>query len=237
MLRFGCYADFISIFRSELRAENIKIMFFEALRQDARAFMVELSQFLGIDASCWASFDFRPSNTTFSGRNRALHRLAVRTNAVVEPLMRRYPRLKQSLVRAYKAMNQERAGYDPLPPRARQRLIDFYAPGVAALKQCLAAELPAGMALPDARGEGSMMSRDLDEQMTGARVAFLVGAGRSGTTLLYKLLCLHPQVAYISNYENRFRWVPDGLACRAVARAHQRQAARVVQAGAAMPIS
>ncbi len=142
VLRFGCYADFISIFRSELRAENIKIMFFEALRQDARAFMVELSQFLGIDASCWASFDFRPSNTTFSGRNRALHRLAVRTNAVVEPLMRRYPRLKQSLVRAYKALNQERAGYDPLPPRARQRLIDFYAPGVAALKQCLAAELP-----------------------------------------------------------------------------------------------
>ncbi len=62
-----------------------------------------------------------------------------------------------------------------------------------------------------------MMSRNLDDQMTGARVAFLVGAGRSGTTLLYKLLCLHPQVAYISNYENRFRWFPDGLACRAVA--------------------
>ena len=68
-----------------------------------------------------------------------------------------------------------------------------------------------------------MMSRNLDEQMTGARVAFLVGAGRSGTTLLYKLLCLHPQVAYISNYENRFGWLPDGLACRAVAGLHQRQ--------------
>jgi omega-hydroxy-beta-dihydromenaquinone-9 sulfotransferase len=49
------------------------------------------------------------------------------------------------------------------------------------------------------------------------RVAFLVGAGRSGTTLLYKLLCLHPQVAYISNYESRFDWFPDGIAARAVA--------------------
>lgn len=46
----------------------------------------------------------------------------------------------------------------------------------------------------------------------GGRVAFLVGAGRSGTTLLYKLLCLHPQIAYISNYENRLGWFPDGLA-------------------------
>ena len=51
----------------------------------------------------------------------------------------------------------------------------------------------------------------------GAQVAFLVGAGRSGTTLLQKLLCLHPQIAYISNYENRFPWFPDGLACGLIA--------------------
>ena len=47
-------------------------------------------------------------------------------------------------------------------------------------------------------------------------VAFIVGAGRSGTTLLYKLLCLHPEVAYISNYENRLTWLPDGIAARSV---------------------
>jgi len=54
-------------------------------------------------------------------------------------------------------------------------------------------------------------------QMPGADVAFLVGAGRSGTTLLYKLLCLHPQIAFISNYENRFNWFPRGLAGLSVA--------------------
>jgi hypothetical protein len=47
---------------------------------------------------------------------------------------------------------------------------------------------------------------------------FLVGAGRSGTTLLYKLLCMHPDVAYISNYENRLAWFPDGVAARVVQR-------------------
>jgi hypothetical protein len=49
-----------------------------------------------------------------------------------------------------------------------------------------------------------------------APVAFIVGAGRSGTTLLYKLLCLHPEVAYISNYENRLGWLPGGIAARSV---------------------
>ncbi len=52
---------------------------------------------------------------------------------------------------------------------------------------------------------------------TDPRVSFLVGAGRSGTTLLYKLLCLNPDIAYISNYENRYRWFPGGLAAKLVA--------------------
>jgi len=49
------------------------------------------------------------------------------------------------------------------------------------------------------------------------RVAFLVGAGRSGTTLLYKLLCLHARIAFISNYDNRMPWLPSGLFSRLVA--------------------
>lgn len=44
---------------------------------------------------------------------------------------------------------------------------------------------------------------------------FLVGAGRSGTTLVYKLLCLHRHVAYISNYDEW--WFPPGWAAGMVA--------------------
>jgi omega-hydroxy-beta-dihydromenaquinone-9 sulfotransferase len=35
-------------------------------------------------------------------------------------------------------------------------------------------------------------------------VAFLLGAGRSGTTLLYKILCSHPAIGYLGNYQSRF---------------------------------
>jgi hypothetical protein len=37
---------------------------------------------------------------------------------------------------------------------------------------------------------------------------FLLGPARSGTSLLYKLLCLHPEAAYISNYVARFPSLP-----------------------------
>jgi Sulfotransferase domain len=141
-LRFGCYSEFIAIFRSQLPARNIKVMFFEALRQDPRAFMVELSAFLEIDPGFWTDFEFRKSNVTFSGRNKTLHRLAMRMNAVTEPLMRRHPGLKQSLVRAYKTVNQEREGYDPMSPVARKLLTEFYRPDIGTLQQQLGLTLP-----------------------------------------------------------------------------------------------
>lgn len=40
------------------------------------------------------------------------------------------------------------------------------------------------------------------------RLLFLLGAGRSGTTLLYKMLSLHQQIGYISNYDQR---LPQGV--------------------------
>lgn len=38
---------------------------------------------------------------------------------------------------------------------------------------------------------------------------FIVGAPRSGTTLVYKLVCLHPETAWISNWVRRFPALPQ----------------------------
>lgn len=52
---------------------------------------------------------------------------------------------------------------------------------------------------------------------SGEQVVFLVGAGRSGTTLLYKLLCLHSRLAYPTNYDHRLPWLFPGLVSRLLA--------------------
>lgn len=54
--------------------------------------------------------------------------------------------------------------------------------------------------------------------MKSFRPIFLIGPGRSGTTLLYKLLSLHPDIGYVSNYDARFPdWAPTALLSRLVA--------------------
>jgi len=35
---------------------------------------------------------------------------------------------------------------------------------------------------------------------------FIVGSGRSGTTVFYNLMSLHPEVSWFSNYSDRFLW-------------------------------
>jgi hypothetical protein len=142
VLRFGRYAEFIAQFAAVLPPGRVKVGFFETLRADERGFMTDLSNFLGIDGRFWRDFPFRRSNVTFSARNHGLHRLAVRTNALAEPLMRRYPAIKKSLLKVYKALNQEREGYDPMPAATRSLLTQYYAPSVRALRAHVSGAFP-----------------------------------------------------------------------------------------------
>jgi hypothetical protein len=49
--------------------------------------------------------------------------------------------------------------------------------------------------------------------------AFIIGPARSGTSLLYKTLCLNPQAAYISNWVARYPSAPQTALLNRVARA------------------
>jgi hypothetical protein len=51
-----------------------------------------------------------------------------------------------------------------------------------------------------------------------SRPLFIVGAPRSGTSLLYKALCLHPAVGYISNWVRRYPGIPQLAVLNRVAR-------------------
>lgn len=45
--------------------------------------------------------------------------------------------------------------------------------------------------------------------MTASPPMFLLGPARSGTSLVYRTLCLHPEVAFVSNYVRRLPRLPE----------------------------
>ena len=146
------------------------------------------------------------------GAQQDLHRLAMRTNAVAEPLMRRYPVVKQSLRPRVQGAEPGTRGLRP-DAASHAGLADRLLRAIAAPARAAAGATVAGGVAPMQRRAGwphDAGIRTIVAVTTASAWRFWWAPGRSGTTLLYKLLCLHPQVAYISNYENRLGWFPDG---------------------------
>ena len=66
-------------------------------------------------------------------------------------------------------------------------------------------------------GQPGPPGRQLRPHPPGAPI-FLVGAARSGTSLLYKVMALHPEAAWLSNWVQRFPDAPQLAALNRVAR-------------------
>lgn len=146
VLEFGGYAPYLRRYFEAFPREQIRVDFYDALCADPRAFMEGIGEFLGIDPRHWASAEFPPVNVTFSGRSRALHRMAVYLNAQLEPLLRPRPKLKDAVVTLYKRLNASTERYSGMEPDQRQRLEAWYAPFNRELEQLLERPLPPGWA-------------------------------------------------------------------------------------------
>jgi hypothetical protein len=142
-LKSGLYVEYLKQFYTLRPQAEIKIMFFEMLRDDTACFMEDLSKFLGINERFWCDYEFLRNNASFAGRNKLLHRAAMGLNAMAEPLLRQRPALKHSVVGVYKSLNQARDGFKPMSGEMRQRLARYYHQGNLELVNLLNVELPA----------------------------------------------------------------------------------------------
>lgn len=142
VMRFGRYADFLKPYYEAFPRDNIKVMFFEQLRDDVIGFMEDLSAFLEIDGDFWRQYEFRKANVTFSGSNKLLHKAAIYINGKTEPFLRRRPNMKRILVGCYKKLNQAREGYEPMSISVRTVLDNYYRPCNNTLRNLLGEEIP-----------------------------------------------------------------------------------------------
>lgn len=141
-LRFGRYAQNLDQFHQHLNTDNVKVMFFEDLRNDVGSFMHELSDFLNIDDTFWADYEFERKNVTFSGRNKALHKLAMLVNGQAERFLRQRPQLKSKIVALYKSVNQDQEGYVAMSDSSKDRLNAYYQSSNQQLRDIYKLRLP-----------------------------------------------------------------------------------------------
>jgi hypothetical protein len=86
------------------------------------------------------------ANVSFSARLKYLHRIVLSFNRLFESVLRQRPTLKHKLVKLYKNLNQDRQGYVPMQEETREKLVNYYAPGIDKLKQILGSQkLPSWM--------------------------------------------------------------------------------------------
>ena len=136
-LDMGIYHRQLQNYLDVFPRQQIKIMFFDELKNNQQTFMNEICDFIGISQDFYRDYTFHKSNVTFSGRVKFIHRIAMLINRFFETVLRKYPKIKQRLVRFYKGVNQRNEGYSKMDKVTRDKLLDYYAEGNLKLKDLL----------------------------------------------------------------------------------------------------
>lgn len=132
----GFYADLVGAWL-EAFGDDIRVLFFEDMVNDAPAFVAGVCRWLGIDDAVAASLTYSVENKTEGFRSGSLQRLALSANKEGGALRNRR-RLKAPLRRAYYAINKSRAP-EHMTPEIRHRLRKAFGPSNAALAERLRA--------------------------------------------------------------------------------------------------
>ena len=133
-IRGGVYADFLPVWFDSFSDERLRILFFEPFVRDVAGSVRDLCTWLDIDTSCVDSFTLSAENRSGGYRSRLLHRVALAANR--EGALRNRRRLKGPLRRVYQAVNGKMPG-DRMPPAARARLEEMFAPSNAVVSALL----------------------------------------------------------------------------------------------------
>lgn len=136
-LEIGNYGRYLKNFFDVFTTENIRVIFFEDLNTNPLEKLVEISEFIDVSPAFYEDYIMNKANVTFSAKMKFLHFTALLFNRLLEPVLRRYPGLKHRLVKIYKYFNQSRQSFVPMQEKTRKKLLDYYAPSNARVRNIL----------------------------------------------------------------------------------------------------
>ncbi|MGX0877590.1 hypothetical protein ACSSV4_002280 [Roseovarius sp. MBR-154] len=116
-LQNAAYVHWLRKWRARLGPDRMKVCTFDALKQDARAFMMDLASWTGLDPAFYETYDFRVENQSYVPRNRSLQRLNIALRDAL-PKGAIYS-LARSLYRRVNTRAPERGGQEETLARLR----------------------------------------------------------------------------------------------------------------------
>lgn len=138
-LEGGCYANYMDPWIENF-GENLKIFFFEELKQNPHQFMEELCSWLDIE-NIYSDYDFKIQNKTKSFNNRWLHKWALNFNRIFESSFRKRPELKETFKKLYAFINGKKITFS-ITKADRKKLESYYEVYNKRLKKMLAGRKP-----------------------------------------------------------------------------------------------
>jgi hypothetical protein len=124
---FGKYSDFIEPWLNKF-GDQLKVIFFDDLKNDTPGLMKDLATWLNIDPSFYDTFNFDIKNRSNNFRYRFLHRIAVGANETGRKLWRSNPGLKKLVLNTYYAFNGTPFKKEEFPDEVIDKLYRHFKP-------------------------------------------------------------------------------------------------------------
>lgn len=121
------YIEFLREWYDVFKKDDIKILFFDDLKNNPYSLIVSLTKWLDIDDKFYNNFSFEIENKSMNYKNKYVHIIALNLYRILEPFLRKNYNLKKYIRKVYYLVNLSKHNSD-LDPNTRKLLEEFYMP-------------------------------------------------------------------------------------------------------------
>ncbi len=129
-LDLGCYAITLTKYLEYFDPKQIFVGFSEDFFNDPKVTVQKICHFIGVDSTVYDFFQFTVENKQINPKNKLLYKLALNVNQFAEPVLNKFPRIKNQIREIH---NQINSGSNntiemSIDVKTSEQLFEFFTP-------------------------------------------------------------------------------------------------------------